>query len=51
MVFVSEAVIDENTVVVKLLNAAVTVIAVPRVFWHQRLARHTHVIQVVIFSY
>ena len=51
MVLVAKAVVDKYTMVVKLLDAPITVVAMLCVFWHQGFTRYAHIVQVIVFSY
>ena len=44
MVLVAKAVVDKNTMMVKLLNASVTVITVLHIFGHQGFTRYADII-------
>lgn len=50
MVFVPETIIDEHTVMVKLLYAAITEVTVVALLRPQVLTMHTNVVQMVIVS-
>ena len=48
MILVAETIVDEEAVMVKLLHAAVAVVAVVCVLWTQILAVNTYVIHMKI---
>lgn len=50
MIAVTQTVVHEDTMMVKLLNAPVAEVAVICIFWSQSFARHANIIKMIVFS-